>query len=124
VTKEEVTSDEHARTAMEFLDHSNREFAAGDALQGSEKLWGAASHAVLAIAKQRNWRFGKYNARLAAVDRLAQEYNDPLLVASFSVAQKFHTNFYRDSMEDDEIARDRPIVEHFVRRIMTIMELD
>ena len=61
---------------------------------------------------------------MAAVDRLAQEYNDPLLVASFSVAQKFHTNFYRDSMEDDEIVRDRPIVEHFIRRIMTIMELD
>ena len=118
----EMTVEEHLRTAMEFLEHADREFTAGDTLQGSEKLWGAASHAVLSIAKKRGWRFGKYNARVAAVDRLAQEHDDPLLSASFSVAQKFHTNFYRDSMEEDEIERDRPIVGAFVRRIAVLVQ--
>ena len=128
---QEMTVEEHLRTALEFLEHADREFAAGDTLLGSEKLWGAASHAVLSIAKKKGWRFGKYNARVAAVDRLAQEHDDPLLSASFSVAQKFHTNFYRDSiygdsygdsMEDDEIERDRPTVNAFVRRVAGLVE--
>lgn len=115
------TSEEHARIALEFLEHSGLELEAGDELQGSEKLWGAASHAVTAIAMKRNWRHGKYSARADAVDRLAEEFDDPLLSASFSVVQKFHANFYRDFMEDEEIARDRPLVDRFVRRIVDLV---
>ena len=76
----------------------------------------------MAIANQRGWRFSKYNARAAAVDRLAQEYNDDSLALGLSVARKFHANFYRDFMEDDEIERDRPLVARFVRRIIAIVE--
>ena len=43
----------HSRTAQEFLAASDREFAAGDALQASEKLWGAAAHAIMAVAQQQ-----------------------------------------------------------------------
>ena len=121
-TKREMTADEHARIALEFLEHSDGEFLAGDILQGSEKLWGAASHAVTAIAKQRGWRSGKYNDRKIAVRRLAEEYGDTSLTPSFSVAHKFHANFYRDFMEDDDIAEDRPIVHNFVRRVIDMME--
>ena len=45
--------EEHRRTAREFLAASDQEFAAGDHLQASEKLWGAASHAVMAAAMLR-----------------------------------------------------------------------
>ena len=111
-------AEDHIRIARDFLEHSDREFDAGDHLQGSEKLWGAASHAVTAIAKQRGWAFSKYNHRRNAVDRLAEEYNDRALSLGYSVAQKFHANFYHDSMEDDEIERDRPMVHEFVHRIL------
>ena len=47
---EGVDTHQHVRTARSFLEAAEREFAAGDALQGSEKLWGAAAHAVLARA--------------------------------------------------------------------------
>ena len=46
---------EHAQTAREFLEASDREFAAGDILQGSERLWGAFSHAMTAISQDRGW---------------------------------------------------------------------
>ena len=117
-----MTVEEHIRQALEFLDHSDREFEAGDELQGSEKLWGAASHAVMAAAKKRGWRFSKYNAREVAVDRLAEEYNNSSLAYGLSVAQKFHANFYHDQMEDSEIVRDRPLVRSSVRRIVAIAE--
>ena len=118
--KPEMTVEEHIHTAIQFLEHSDREFDNGDALQGSEKLWGAASHAIMGLALQRGWKYSKYSAREFAVDRIAHEMNDPLLVAEFSVAQKFHLNFYRDFLEDSDISRDRPLVHHFVRRITEI----
>ena len=119
--KAEMTVAQHVQTALAFLDHSDQEFVDGDALQGSEKLWGAASHAITAIAKQRGWPFGKYRARAEAVKRLADEYGDPLLDAYFSVARQFRNNFYRDFMEDEDIQDDRPKVHNFVNRIVEIV---
>ena len=121
-TKRSKTVEEHIQQALEFLDHSDREFEAGDELQGSEKLWGAASHAVMAVAKKRGWRFSKYNARVAAVRTLAAEKNDDSLFPSFQVARQFHSNFYHDVMEDNDIANGRPIVHAFVHRIIAIAE--
>ena len=121
-TRSGMTVEQHVQAALEFLGHSDREFEAGDIMQGSEKLWGAASHVVTAIAKQRGWAFSKYNHRWNAVRRLAEEYGDRALVAEFSVAQKFHANFYHNTMEDDEVERDRPIVQDFVRRTVGMVE--
>ena len=122
MTKAEMTVDEHVQTALEFLDHSDREFASGDNLQGSEKLWGAASHAVTAIAKQRGWPFAKYKARTDAANKIAQEYNDPVLRYGLSVARQFHNNFYRDFMEDEDIEDDRPKVQDFVHRVVGLVK--
>ena len=47
---------EHIQTARHFLEVAEEEFAAGDAIQGSEKMWGAAAHAVMAVAQQREPR--------------------------------------------------------------------
>ena len=99
-----------------------REFTNGDALQGSEKLWGAASHAAMAIAMQRGWSFSKHNAKVAAVNRLAQEYDERSLALEFLTAEQFHASFYHDFMEDDVIERGRPVIAHFVRRIIEIVE--
>ena len=124
-TRQVMTVEEHIQAAWAFLEHSDAEFAAGDELQGSEKLWGAASHAVSAIAKQRGgrgpWSCGKSKHRASVVERLAEEYNDPLLTSGHAVAEKFHANFYHNFMEDDEIARGRPIVHRFVHRIVGLV---
>ena len=40
--------EEHVQTARVFLDESDTLFSEGDVLQGSEKIWGAAAHAVMA----------------------------------------------------------------------------
>ena len=121
-TRPEMTAQDHARAALEFLEHSDREFVAGDTMQGSEKLWGAASHAATAIAKQNGWDYGKYSHRVAAVKRLAEEYNDPWFTAAFGLAHKFHANFYYDFIEDAMIEEEGPIIHSFVHRILSMME--
>ena len=68
---------EHTQTARDFLEAADREFGAGDVLQGSEKTWGAASHAVIAAARRRGWPCGSHSQLKESVVRLAEEYDDP-----------------------------------------------
>lgn len=114
---------EHSQTAQDFLEASDFEFAAGDILQGSQKLWGAAAHTVMAAAQQRGWRFGDHRSLKVAADRLADELREPILAAQFSVAEKFHANFYHDFMQDYEIERDRPSIHRFVNRVLSLSEM-
>ena len=107
--------------AVAFLAQADREFDAGDRRQGSEKLYGAATQVVIAAAKQRGWQYRSHRATKNAVIRLESEYQDPLLIAGFLAAEKFHKNFFHDEMEDYEIIADRPIVRRFVNRLVTLV---
>ena len=111
---------DHLRTAREFLTVADQEFAAGDHLQASEKLWGAASHALIAVAQQRNWPHGSHRALKQATQHLADETGDGTILAGFAVAEKFHANFYHDFMEDFELDVDRPTVNDFVERLLVL----
>lgn len=122
MTIREMTAAEHAQTARDFLVTSDREFAAGDHLQGSEKLYGAATQAIIAISQQRGWRYKSHRAMQQAVDALAREYGDPDILNGFASAQRFHENFFHDYLEDYEIESNRPGVHHFVNRMLTLLE--
>ena len=115
-----MTVPEHLQTAEDFLVASEREFAAGDDLQGSEKLWGAASHAITAIALTRGWPCGSHRALRAAIGRLADEAHDGNLRLGFATAEKFHANFYHGFMEEGELAFSRPLVEEFVHEVLAL----
>lgn len=108
---------EHRDTAQEFLAVSSQEFAEGKTMQASEKLWGAAAHAVMSIAQQRGWRYGKHNQLVACVNRLYEETGDADIRAGFLAARQFHANFYHDFLEDYEIEMFRPPVAAFVNRL-------
>ena len=116
-----MTSAEHIETAKQFLADSDREFLDGDELQASEKLWGAASHAVMAIAEQRGLSYGSHRDLKILAQALADEYDDPLLHAGFSTAEKFHANFYHGFMEDFQIQGDRPVVHEFTARVLDLV---
>ncbi len=111
---------DHVRTAREILTAAGREFETGDHLQASEKLWGAASHALIAVAQQRNWPHGSHRALKKATQLLVDETGDMALLAGFVSAEKFHANFYHDFMEDFELDADRPTVNNFVERLLVL----
>ena len=113
---------DHSQTALEFLTVSDEEFAAGDHLQASEKLWGAATHAVMAVADQRGWECRSHRAMKNVVRQVAEQYDDELVQGSFAAAEKFHKNFYHDEMEDYEVEADRPVVHQFVHRMLSYAE--
>ena len=115
---------EHIQTAQDFLEAADKEFESGDILQGSEKMWGAASHAVMAVSQRRGWSYGSHNAMRIAVRRLSEERDDPFLRAAFGVAEKFHANFYHDFMESEERQESITSVRLLVSRLMTMTDDD
>ena len=117
-----MVTEEHTQTAYDFLEASDREFAAGDILQGSEKLWGAFSHAVTAISMTRGWEYGTHRKTINAALALADELNDGNLRAGIFAARSFHENFYHGSMEDYEMTAGRPVVRAFVERVGGLLE--
>ena len=122
MTTGEMTAAEHAQTARDFLAASDREFAAGDHLPGSEKLYGAATQAVIAICQQRGWRYKSHRAMQQAVANLAREYADPTIAAGFSNAERFHENFFHDNLEDYQVESNRPAVHHFVDQLLMLLQ--
>ena len=111
---------EHEQTAREFLHAGARELASGDELQGSEKMWGAASHAIMAVAQQRSWPYGNHSAMVIAARRIADELNDGDLRAGLLAAQHFHANFYHGFMENEDVEPNAELVRRFVDRMLTL----
>ena len=116
----QMTVEDHLQTAQEFLERSREEFAGNEELQGSEKIWGAVSHAVMALAMQRGWPINKHSDLRRAVNDLSQETGDGGMKANFSVAEKFHANYYHGFMEDFQIEGDRPLVEELVTHLLAL----
>ena len=69
---------------------------------------GAVSQAAMAVGKQRKVPANKSYQRREMAKDLTEEYGEPLIASQYSVAEKFHANFYHDFMEDAEIEADRP----------------
>ncbi len=113
---------DHTQTAQEFLTASDREFAAGDTLQASEKLWGAAAHAIMAVAQQRALEHGTHRALVNAARTIADDVHDEQLWSGILAAQHFHSNFYNGTMEDEDITYDRPSVHRFVPLMLTLLD--
>ena len=93
---------EHRRTALDFLAASDEEFERGDVLQGAEKLWGAAAQSIMSIAQEREWPHENRRSLKKAAERIAEEYNDPLIAGHLGIAGKFHRHFNHDPMEARE----------------------
>ena len=115
---------EHVETAQEFLNAAYREFAHGDMLQASEKMWGAAVHAIEAAAQERGWEYGSHLKLLEVSDRLAEELDDSRITAGMVAARAFHANFYHGFMEESEFARGARVVEALVERVLAVLGED
>jgi len=101
-----------------LLDDARREIAAGDTVQGSEKLWGATSQALKAYCESRRLPHGKYAHRRHAVFDLAERLENPLIRTTFGVAESCHSNFYNDWMEQEHLDGYLPDIETLVNIIL------
>ena len=118
----ETQRQKHIRIARHFLEAADELFDQGDYVQTSEKLWGAATHALKALCIRRRWRHGKYAQIREAAGRLTQETGDGLFEAGYGFAYAQHLNFYTDAMEVHDIDFYRPTIRQMVESVLAAAE--
>ena len=112
---------EHLAISHRFRDQGLAEVESGDLLQGSEKLWGAAAHAVKAAAEQRGWKHNGHFYLFKVINELVLVTGDGRLNDAFKSANRLHINFYADIMGSDEISDRAQHVSDLVDMIDAIV---
>lgn len=115
---QESLTEKRTRLARKLLENAEQEIAAGDLVQGSEKLWGATSQALKAYSASHGLPYGRYAQRRQAVFDLATRQNDPAVRLAFFTAQAYHANFYNDWMEQEDRDSYLPDIQHVVETIL------
>ena len=114
----ESLAGKHSRLALQLIEDARQEIAAGDLVQGGEKLWGATCHAIKAYCASYNLPHGKYAHRRRAVLQLADRLNNPFVRSTFGLAQSCHGNFYNDWLEQEDLDTYLPDIERLVNIIL------
>ena len=109
--------DDHMAMSRRFIGHARDELRKGDRLQASEKLWGAAAHALKAVAIQRGWQHMEHRNIHDIAIQLGHEFQRPDFEATIHVANSFHVNFYENEEEADSISWAIDEVERLVANL-------
>ena len=97
-------SERYAELSRHFIEKADEYLLAGDAVQASEKGWGAVAEAFKSIAEERGWHHQGHRLLNDVAFQLSQEWNRRDLKVLYDAIEKLHINFYEDSMELDDIA--------------------
>lgn len=123
----EMTMSDHIVKAKSFLEESDRQFAAGERLRASARLWDAATRGVIALARMRGWEYSNPAALKDAAIRLAAEFepsDEAAMRGGLALAEKFPRNIHHNYMEEFEIEADRADVHRFVSRMLELLRRD
>ena len=113
---------DHIDLARDFLGRAEAGFASGDTLVGAELLWGAAAHALIAVALKEGWPYDSHGALKTVAKWLLDVPGLPEWLSEFNTAERFHTHFYHGRLTDRRIAADRLKVRRFVGRLLALAE--
>ena len=109
-----TNADEYAAFSRRFVRQAQEEFDKGDRLQASEKAWGAAAHAVKAVAASRSWNHNSHRLLFDVVDQISQDVETPALRSLFHAANSLHQNFYENWQPDGSVQDGINQVKQFV----------
>ncbi len=99
-----MLAETHLEVSREFIIHAKEQLDLGNSLQASEKGWGAATHAVKAIAERRGWRHRSHRDLFIVADKITEMTGRPEVSELFGVASGLHQNFYEGWMNDSFIS--------------------
>ncbi len=95
---------DHASISRQFISKAEEYVGAGDLLQASEKAWGAAAHAVKAVAEKRGWEHSGHRELFRVIGNMAVETGRPEMRRLFHVANSLHSNFYEGWLGADDVS--------------------
>ena len=87
----------HAAHSERMLAHAEAMLDAGDRLQASEKIWGAAAHALKAIADRRSWPYAHHADGRVIAAHIGKQAGNREIAPLFKSIEGMHVNFYDDT---------------------------
>ena len=112
--------EDHMTISRSFIAQARAELEGGDRLQASEKVWGAAAHALTSIAVQRGWYHDDHHTIRQIAIQLGLEFDRPDFEPKVARAEVYHSNFYANREYADAIERGIDLVEQFVSDLEAI----
>ena len=105
----------HRERSRHFLDLVDDELARGELEEASNKLWGAAAHAIKAVAERRGWEHYAHRLLEAAVYRLVHEEHAPRdLLIQYITASAYHQRFYGEPPEAEYIRAGKELITQLI----------
>ena len=112
-----ATLKSYRELSQTYLAQADEELAKGGLTQACEKMWGAASTILKAVADQRGWEHRKHADLYRVVNRLVEETRDRALRDQFALAGDLHNNFYEGGMNREHVEQLFPPVVRLVERV-------
>ncbi|MBW8050705.1 MAG: hypothetical protein FVQ77_10290 [Cytophagales bacterium] len=88
-----------------------------DYVQASEKLWGATSQIIKAVAFKRGKNLRSHAAINQYIVKLSEELNDKPILNHFSIANSLHQNFYENWLAPETVIENAKSIEKLVKKL-------
>ena len=109
-----TTAEQYRSTSLHLYDQAIEELEAGDLLQASEKLWGAAAQALKSVAERRGWNHNSHAQFFNVLAALRDDTQNENLRRYFDAAAQLHTNFYENWLDEQGIRERAADVRRFI----------
>ena len=111
----------HQERSHHFLNLVDDELARGELEEASNKVWGAAAHAIKAVAERRGWQHHAHALLEEAVMRLIQEENAPQhLFGQYMMASAYHQRFYGGAPLAAGIRYGKEVIAEFIQTLESL----
>ena len=105
----------HRERSRHFLALVDDELTRGELEEASNKVWGAAAHAIKAVAERRGWQHHAHTLLEVAVHRLVHEENAPGdLLIQYMTASAYHRRFYGSPPPEPYIRAGKELISQFI----------
>ena len=113
---------EHGAATRDFYAESATAFGAGKELIGSELLWGAVAHSLIAAAQQRGLQHENHRDFRRVAWRVKEETGDTEIWIGFKAAEQLHVYFYHQRMFGDyNLTTARHAANYCVDRLLHLL---
>jgi len=99
-----------------YLREAEDFYKKGDLVQAGEKLWGALTALLNAIAEKRGLPHYSHRDYAVIIDELYRETKDRDLVIGFGLAERLHANFYHNFISKDQFDLHREEVLKLIKK--------